>query len=479
MSNIFESTVIRVDNLPDILKYCFNDGTSIWPSLRFQLRFYYLEKMATSQNPLNLNNIPQESKTSLTKYLWHTFIKGAWRNASHIDILSIANYEGNPECPNRMTVFLKSLNNFKKRELLYSPKWRIFPKLKDTFSFDYFYNKALIMRKIGRPKPSNNSISDIIELLKIVSVEFEGIITPQNLSALKPTLLRNNEITLLYHTYIEKYLKKCTPKLILCSEGNNGDWRHAILFTIANKLNIPSAEVQHGIFNIGMKYGKKLVTQKQFIQQKSKYLFSFGKFHCSQTNLPAKCIPLGHYHLELAKKELLEFHKKASNSLNILFICEGIPTSSINNGLVNATYSALRQLKTPFQLTIRLHPSESANPKYDKLFEFSNSRYSDFKSENIHRLIVDSDIVICHASTVVFEALYFEKNPLVLEDAATSEYIPKGVGLGFKDAGELLQHIESGAYKMSEYSNELGYWASGNVADNFNEFWKKEIEKNG
>lgn len=475
-NNSFEQSIQALDNDPEILQFIYADGTSIWPSLRFQLRVAFMEQEAAKHVTTEKRHpkIQNKNRFAFIKYLWHCLRQAPFFGYKNTDVLSIANYEGNPGCPNRMTVFLKSLPELRHRELLYSPRWVTFSGIRNTGSFDYFFFRTLLEAKIRRSGAQNIS-SGKDEILYGKLREKLGVFMKDGtLRGILNTARNTDKYTRIYRRNIHAFLSKNRPGMIVCSEGNNGDWRHAILFSVARELGIPTAEVQHGVFNLGMKFGSEIVKKPEFIAQKSTHLFTFGPFHCKQTNLPAVCVPLGHYHMEQQAGKWPLRVRKPGDPLELLFICEGNPPSSVNNGLIRVVREALQELEQPFNLTIRLHPSETEDSKYSEFFKFPGTRYSNFREDHIHKLICASDGIVSHASTVVFEAIYFRKPALVLEDEATSQYIPEGTGIRFRTSGDLLELLRSlylGKLHVQEQTDT--YWAEGNVCQNFMNFWKE------
>ncbi|MEK0420638.1 MAG: hypothetical protein RLZZ161_489, partial [Bacteroidota bacterium] len=245
------------------------------------------------------------------------------------------------------------------------------------------------------------------------------------------------------------------------------------------ELGIPTAEVQHGVFNLGMKYGPKLEASPALKAMKSDYELVFGPYHAGLTNAPVQCIPFGHYDLEQAAKRWQnKTVEKRDNEIHITLVGEGIPPSSVDNGLLKYTLLALQQWKQPFRLCIRLHPSEQPDVKYDPFFQFEGTRYSTHKEESIHNVIHHSDILISHASTVVFEALYFQKPVCVLRDSNTGMYVPEGVGIPFVDSDSLLKLLNKLPEDMGTATVEKNeYWSTDGVANNFRHFWKTHIIK--
>lgn len=468
---MFSTLIFKLDNNPDILKFVFRDGTVIWPILRWQIRSAHMQSQGSAAS-----NVSNNHSNSLFKYLFYCYINRP-KKTNKIDILSIVNYEGNPQIPNRMSFFLKDLRGLKFEEWLYSNKNTIFNGLKNTYSFDYLFYKAWIESKFTSAFKNKDKSEDINILISLVEQTFTGIIKQEMCEKIRGELLFIDKVIVRYRAGLKTALKRNQPNFILTSEGNNGEWKHAVLFQVARELQIPTGEVQHGVFNIGMNYGEKLAKSAELKKLKSDYQFVFGPYHQNLTNAPVECIPFGHYVLQ--KAAVIEEHQLKSNiseTLKITFICEGNPPTSINNEHIRQTYNALTKLSRPFKLVVRLHPSEGPSYLYNDFFRFEGTRYSDYKSESIYSLITESDCIICHASTVVFEAIYFNKPVLVLRDENTDQYIPPGLGISFHNAQELLKLLSQDDIK-AEHGNDENYWTRSSVQDNFLAFWKKYISE--
>jgi hypothetical protein len=473
----FSETLIQLDDTIGEIEYTFSDTTPIWPILRWQLR---VAAMQQPDGDLGIDKKPSRKSGyfTLSKTILH-----AWFNKpvipANTEILSIAHYEGNQEIPNRMTVFLKEIAECTKLEWLYCRPDRLFPSLPHTQSFDYFFYRALWLVKWKKIRNSDKQIAAIEAILDNAKKHLADFVSETQWQSIKQNLLFIDRIISHYRDVLKSTLKKNKPKLIIVSEGNNGEWKQAVLFQVAKELGIPTAEVQHGVFNMGMKYGPKLAASPALKAMKSDYELVFGPYHTALTNAPVRCIPFGHYDLEQALKRLQNNPpEKKGKAVNITLIGEGIPPSSVENGLLRHTLSALQQWKQSFKLCIRLHPSELPDAKYEPFFQFHGTHYSELKDESIYDVINNTDILISHASTVVFEALYFQKNVCVLRDDNTAVYVPEGVGLSFRDTESLLELLNQLATgKEITKSNANDYWSTEGVSLNFRNFWKKQILK--
>lgn len=473
----FEERIKAIDNIPGILDFKFEDGSPVWLAIRFRIRFLYLETNSSGPGGQISKNVSKWSIViKILAYAWNCWLRRPRNGEISPDILTIANYEDNVRCPNRMTTAYVNCKDFRTIEWLYSPIFIPFPKIENTFSFDYFYIKTLILEKIKalfKQKRQQNKFDGIIHILH---KRLDDIIPARNIEALGFELLRTDVLSRQYRKVLKKKLEKLNPGMVIFSEGNNGDWRHNILFSLLRELKIPSAEVQHGTFNIGMKYGADLVLQEEFKKYKTEYIFTFGNYHSEQTNIPAQCISIGHFPLEMELDRInAEPHSK-DGLLNILFVCEGLPPSSKNNEFIKTTFAALSKFSQNFRLTVRLHHSETADNKYNPFFTFPGTRYSHFEQESIFGLLASADLIILHASTVAFESIYFKKNPLVFHDQTTADYVPKDIGLWFKNEEELLNLLQNPGSTLS-FDTELRkrYWAEGKVIENFRKFRNTHI----
>jgi hypothetical protein len=351
--------------------------------------------------------------------------------------------------------------------------------LPETYSFDYWFFKAWMRSKLSFNKAFEKWNFELESFLAEIKEPLGPFIHPAAWNSIKSELCFINRIIPYYRKTLKKTLKQASPKCILVSEGNNGEWKQAVLFQVAKELGIPTVEVQHGVFNLGMKYGAKLAASPALKAMKSDYELVFGPYHAALTNAPVQCIPFGHYDLEQAAKRLQnKAGEKKDNEIHITLVGEGIPPSSVDNGLLKNTLLALQQWKQPFRLCIRLHPSEQPDVKYDPFFQFEGTRYSTHKEESIYNVIHHSDILISHASTVVFEALYFQKPVCVLRDSNTGMYVPEGVGHPFVDSDSLLKLLNKLSDDTGAATAEKNeYWSTDGVANNFRHFWKTHIIK--
>lgn len=463
----FKDCLLLLDDEKADLDFTFSDSTPVWPILRWQLRLAETQNQSRKQQTIHSGQL-----VPLWKHMLFC-LRNRPKCTGDRDIISIANYEGNTSMPNRMTTFLRDISELKKQEWLYSSSRKMFGGLPETASFDYFFYSSWLKSKLMFTSQNLAWEKQLDEFLAPTKQFLDAHIRPEAWKQIRSELSFINKVIVVYRKTLKKALKKVKPKFILVSEGNNGEWKQAVLFQVAKELQIPTGEVQHGVFNLGMKYGEKLALSPKLKNMKTDYQFVFGPFHATLTNAPVQCIPFGHYDLERAAASSAKAKPQTGEGpLRILLVGEGIPPSSIDNGLLKYTHEALKGFKRPFELVIRLHPSEAPDEKYEPFFEFPGTRYSEYTTEKVHSLLKQSDVVISHASTVVFEALYYNVPVLVLQDANTETYIPKGVGMPFYNADDLLEHLNR---SLHHSESDKGFWSREGVATNFRKFWENHI----
>jgi hypothetical protein len=475
MEITFDELILELDNLQGILDYRYRDGSSIWLSVRFDLR---MMNFANSTGRITIEKDRRISKFTVIRYFIHTLFNSPLLNKSNVNILSIANYEGNKEIPNIWTSFLKKIDANKTRELLYSHQFISFGNKKGYYSLDYFYNIAKIKAKIKKWtfNKSKNNTQNLDGFFQLLEEKLAKYVTSNDIINLKNQVGYIDTLSKPYFAQIFKYLQAVKPALIVTSEGNNGDWKYCALFRAAHALKIPTAEVQHGALGLGMRYGTQLAQNPEFRSQKSTYLLTFGEYHNGCSNAATQNIALGNFRLEQETKGMNRALKKEGNQkTRLLFISEGIPPSALNNGFVTTVAKALKKLDDKYEVTVRLHPSEKSREKY-QVFEHKNISYSTGDYNSIYSVLDSADIVLGHASTVLFEAAYFKKKILIYEDEVSLKYMPAGLGYWFSDAEKLLELITQTERKDIQ---ENHFWQGGDYCDNFLAFYNSHILKPG
>lgn len=475
-TQIKNEIIWNIDNDPDILNYRFPDGTSIWLAVRmdFNQVIGNSDVAGPANEPISK---AWKRKIKFYRYVLFSLCKSPFRVKSRLDVLSIANWEGDYSCPNRMTQFLKDVPELKSQQLLYSLRYECFWNLRNNYSFDYFMFRNLIRTKLAKKVTNPDIINTVNLFIAHISKYADDYINSEALVRFRENTINIAKRILGFRMLLKKFLLKAQPKLIVLSEGNNGDWMRGTLFHLTKEMDIKTAEIQHGIFGIGMKYGEDLSITQEFKNHKTNYILLYGDYHRNAVNAGGEPIIYGNYFLEKKRNQVGKVRKSFFQK-RILFVCEGIPYTSKDNEFVTQVCAGLSGYRESFELIIRLHQTEEPGGRYQCLESFPNSRYSRYDTENIFDLLKSSDIVIGHTSTVLFEALYFGVTPLVFDDDFSRFIVPENFGIKFNTAEELIKILNID-YPWQEVSDEdrKNYWAPGSCISNFKQFWNQHLKE--
>ena len=212
----FQKILIELDNQLSDLQFTFSDSTPVWPIVRWQLRIAEMQKPSGSVKPESQS----VKQVSLWKYMLFC-LQNRPKFSANTDIISIANYEGNPKIPNRMTVFLREMPEMKKQEWLYSSGRRMFDGLPHTFSFDYFFYSSWLKSKLMFTSPNQQWEKQLDGFLLQISTSLEPFVQTGAWNQFKAELSFINRVIPYYRKTLKTALKKAKPKFIMVSEGNN------------------------------------------------------------------------------------------------------------------------------------------------------------------------------------------------------------------------------------------------------------------
>jgi hypothetical protein len=96
---------------------------------------------------------------------------------------------------------------------------------------------------------------------------------------------------------VEAFYKQVKPKLVVVEDGNYGGIEPVTLIYVAKKLKIPTAEIQHGVFDVAFKYEDKLLQQPAFSQHKTDFVLTFGDYFTQYVHSSSRNISIGNYYL--------------------------------------------------------------------------------------------------------------------------------------------------------------------------------------
>lgn len=256
----------------------------------------------------------------------------------------------------------------------------------------------------------------------------------------------------LYH----RLFKRINPKIILefCSYRN-------LMFSVtkaARDLNIPTAELQHGVmgkFHVGYNYGNVLK-----LETFPDYLFLFGQAWKDSTRFPIskdKLILMGWPFFE---RRISESKIKRGEKFNILFFSQ--PYSGIEISKTALEMSKIMDTDK-YEIVYKLHPKEYDSWKHDYPWLIdSNIEVIDNNLNDVYYYMAKANLQIGCNSTVLFEGLGFNLDTVILKISGY-EYMEVLYGGGH---AQLLDN----ALQIKEYIEQT---KSSSAPKDYSYFWHK------
>ncbi len=240
---------------------------------------------------------------------------------------------------------------------------------------------------------------------------------------------------------------------------------HAFISRICKELGISVVEFQHGFTNDYHPAYSYPNCEEHYLKYLPDYYLTFGEYWSNELrNFPVNKIVIGNpnleYHIIDSDNEIGKLNRE-----RILFISDGTYGSSFQE----IALELLRLLpENKFEIVFRPHPGERifAKERYKKII--SSGKITLDMNNNVYSSLKLSDHVVGIGSTVIFEAVAFEKRIHVLRSILSDTNIPSYIGMGFCDAKELRENIVSSEIDSRVFENEL----------NRDYFWNRNWEKN-
>jgi hypothetical protein len=259
---------------------------------------------------------------------------------------------------------------------------------------------------------------------------------------------------------IGKLFANTKPKYIVVEDGNYGGGIITQIIFCANKLNIATIEVQHGILDIAYQYGTKLISTSYFNFHKTQYLLTFGKFWFNQLKSSTVGVDIGNCYLDNIQRKL-----NSTPNNTVLFISQG----SITEFLVRIALTIASSSDFSYRIVYCLHPNEMGNlDKYSIFNKFENIKLG--YPENIYDLMAKCDFVIGSYSAALFDALLFGKQVFVHKNQYSDEFIPNLVAQRFLTPDDLISLIKENKGKSISQISELFF--TPECDENFSRFIK-------
>jgi len=457
--------LLDIEKNGDILKYKFSfDNYLMWPIIRYR----FISKAAKMYDEKITQKKP--NKLEIIKYLFQVFFK-----YPHIkkqkDIVSFGNTVSNilieENYFNRIhdyynLIFPDNTLFFERPENLRYRTPRFF---KSTYYHDYIKLMPLIKGKIFG-KISTQQLKNIDEFINYLKDNFYVKFEESFYSNIK-TLLINEEKMLKYRKkYYLKTLKKIKPKIVFLNAAHYGGESYIIKW--AKELGITTAEFQHGVVSRNhpaYNYGEYLRNSEEYKKYVPDYFITYGEYWNKQIKIPNKTYVVGnpHFHESIKKYKNIKEEKNT-----IMIVSQGTNTSFF--------VKIAKELSKNFDnktILFKLHPGEIPfENRYQELYSYSNIKI--IKNGDIFKYIKNSEIIIGHNSTVLFEAYGFNKKIFVYNDESSRKYIPSQIGIRFNDLDELVNLMKTNKDNFTESEN-IDYFFNSKWKENYIKFIKKEV----
>ena len=226
------------------------------------------------------------------------------------------------------------------------------------------------------------------------------------------------------------------PKLVFVEDGCYGSY-NALLLRVCDDMGIPTAEFQHGWVgeqHLAYCYAIDVPDYARYLPD---YFLTFGQYWSDVLRkLPCHKIVVGNPHLS---SRVRNSSPSASGASRVLFVSDGN-----QSGEFSSLALQLRELlPADYDIIFRLHPGEVPflNQRYGSLLKTGSITVS--TSGDIYDLFQDCHHIVGIGSTVLFEALPFQKRIYVLKNDYSRAYVPPSIGTWFTRATELAKSILS------------------------------------
>lgn len=463
------------ENDHDVLSFKFQyEGILLWPLIRFSIFSKIIENRVNYQYPHALGQGLKFSEK--VKYLFRTIKNNPFWTKGNFDILFFGS---------TASVALKVDN-----------KW--FGRVNDYFVLEY-EDQSLILDHSTRMQyrtpryPKNVKYQDYIGLSSFLISKVAGKRNTKDLDTIKnlidllkeswgnqlkapdyidiENILKKFSLRAEYlHKSYVKLFKQLKPKIVFIEDASYGGL-NAWIIKWAGDCGVVTGEPQHGCVDIPYIYSYKLYNHAEYKKYLPQHLLMYGQYWCDLVHSPSLKVIIGNPHFEAKRQEFAGF-KNESETKRILIVSQG----TVTHILVELASQLARQCEgQEYKIIFRLHPGEVPFvERYKKLEAFKNIQID--KQEDIYRLIHEADHIVGSYSLTLFEAAGLNKKIYVLKDDSSDAYIPKEIGIRFKDAQELLDLIKSD--KGQEIIKGDIFWAE-HWRENYRHFINSILENRG
>ncbi len=239
------------------------------------------------------------------------------------------------------------------------------------------------------------------------------------------------------------------PRVVLIEDGCYGLRSHIIRW--ARERGIATAEYQHGFIgptHEAYNYGPGLAAGP-YGANFPDYLLTYGRYWGDQTNVPSRRVVVGNPHLSEATRGVVRRDQQAA----ILFV-----SASIDIDLYRRFLAGLAgRLPAGVRLRFRPHPRERDTlDSYGDLFDRHGIEVD--REPLAYQSVADADVIIGDVSTLLYEALVFDKPILLLDHPESRKYIAPGLFPFVTDPAEVLAYLDGRGAAPAVTAEDI--WAS-------------------
>lgn len=464
---------LEVESNPHILDFCFKfKNLLIWPFERFNLLVYALEREYKAKvphhqiNPFKLLKIFQIFKYLILVFFRNPFFHFRKRRkieymyfTSGVHNVNIGGNYINKHIGHLARVYSENSMIIEQSENYYIFPFRTFNNLSYVDSFYILSNViSLFFPASKQDKISIKKFIDYINKNNVCELSDD-----YKEKVYKDLIKKSKSVRIAYRLFYLLF-RLFKPKLILWDGACYG--YKGYIIKIAKELNIKTAEYQHGLINenhLAYNFNKNISNSEIYKEYLPDYILLFGEYWKKGISSPVKKIVVGNPYLDQIGRNYL---RGINNEIQIILIASG--------GMIPVTFDALLDEMYPlmdgkYKIIFRPHPSERDEVliKYKSLniFNIEIDVERDF-----YRSIMKSDFLISDYSTVLYEALYFDKIVFAVNHPLVDLYINNPLINRFKDTDDLISKIRFSARK--KIKNKLDdIWAE-NWENNYKNFIK-------
>jgi hypothetical protein len=433
--------IIELDNLPGISSFCLEDGFILWLYIRYSV-YNALQKAQNEikEEPAFANERElvighktlKRIKSLIDIYFSPLFKKQKFNGLVFSTALGwVENKEDGK--------FFSKINNYF-NELPSSGNLNIFlPSKKGHHKYrntsariDPLLIRSALGAKLNKLYTSKD-VEMLHKLFNLIGPKLVEHIEHKIVDKIKANALEFIKLYPHLNRNIKRMFKATKPEYVVMEDGNYGGDSKMVIIRTANREGIKTIEMQHGLFDIGMRYGRNLLSDKNFASHKTNFVFTFGPFWSRFINSSSIPITVGYPYLE--EKIANELTIRDENT--IVFISQGRHSDS----LIDIAMDTAVNFKGKYRIIYRLHPSETSESEaYMKLKSIEGIEMSN--SGDVYSLLAMCTYVVGIFSALLFEALLFNKTSLIYKNTLSDDHIPAEIGIRFNDARDLIRKID-------------------------------------